>query len=60
MTKTITKAQFEALKASAARIEEERDIEYSYETLFNADDEEIAFASYHSYRPTEYTLMVAE
>lgn len=54
MIKQITREAFEALKADAARVEEERDIEYSYETLFDADGNETAFASYHSYHGAEY------
>lgn len=57
MTKTITAAEFEALKATAANIEEERDVEYSYETLLDSDGNEIAFASYNSNREPTYTLV---
>lgn len=56
MTKQITAEQFEALKAEAASIETERDTEYSYENLLDADGNEIAFASYHSYREPTFTL----
>ena len=56
MTKQITAEQFEALKAEAASIETERDTEYSYENLLDADGNEIAFASYHSYRAPTFTL----
>lgn len=56
MTKQISAEQFEVLKAQAASIETERDVEYSYETLLDADGEEIAFASYHSFRDPTYHL----
>lgn len=53
MTK-ITSEQFDELKAQAYRTEQERDVEYSYERLLDADDNEIAFASYHSYRGASF------
>lgn len=51
----ITKEQFESLKREAADIVKEREVEYGYETLLDRDGAEIAFASYHSYKPTTYT-----
>lgn len=54
-TTTITAAEFEALKQAADRIEEERDVEYGYETLLDRDGAEIAFASYHSYKAPIFT-----
>ena len=59
MTKKITAAEFEALKANAASIEDERDVEYSYETLIDAEGNEIAFASYSSNREPDFTLFAA-
>ena len=58
MAKTITAAEFEALKATAHSVETERDIEYSYENLLDADGSEIAFASYHSYREPTFTSRI--
>lgn len=56
MTTQITAAEFEALKANAASIENERDIHYGYESLLDADGNEIAFAIYDSYRDPTYIL----
>jgi hypothetical protein len=56
MAKNITKEQFETLKAQAYSIETERDVEYSYENLLDADGNEIAFASYHSFRDPTFHL----
>ena len=60
MTNTIkiTKEEFEALAYYPNRVDSERDTEYSYDTILDQDDNEIAFATYHSYEPTSYTKLV--
>lgn len=59
MTKQITSEEFEALKAKAASIETERETNFTYENLLDDDGNEIAFATYQSYREPIFTLREA-
>lgn len=51
----ITERQYNNLKAKAARVETEREEEYKYEILLDAEGRELGFASYHAYKMTTYT-----
>ena len=55
MIQQITKEEFEAL-AQANTVSEERDVEYWYDCVIDADGNEIAFASYRTGQEPTYTL----
>ena len=56
MPKPITKAEFEEL-AAANFIEEERDTEYSYESVIDQNGKELGFATYRTGQEPTYTLL---
>lgn len=48
-TTVITQAEFEAIRSSAAAVEEEKDNPYATETFYDADDRQIAEAYYSNW-----------